>query len=732
MPKRFGRWFWLLPLLLGALCLTRVPAVALMAAALLLGWLPGRITLQFTGLPARYCGWGRTLLSIALSLAIMPTLLNPIWHFTNQGGPLLFVLVGLNLAGILARYSCELTVGGETRTPAPNLDDNPTTLRLFPTPLYAFVAGVILLLAAFATAGSYWPLDIGRGPSPAQIHDYIKHHAVLYSMQERPLPLGNPFYAGEAAGPTYYYHFFYLLPATLRAIAPGIGIGLAFGLVGALVAAAVAGLVAILAAELAARLQAPPRSRSNESLAASPAVHGAALLGLCLSSVVGGLDIIPVLLLRMRTITLDAWADTLVRIHNLLTQMVWTPQNMLGVLIALLATWLLGRRGWWGGWLVLGPLLGACLLGTSIWIALVVLPALVLFVLLDLRSAPLRRLVGAGAVAVLMLAGSWSTLAGYQEMSHRFGKSLTTEWPYHKLAFLGRLVPPGVLANLLDYPWMLVIEFGALLVFPLLLTRAMWHSAWRDAGLRLLLISSAVSLVSFVVVRSHYTYNDFGPRVILIAMAAGAVLGSQIISGASRTTTFLNPLGWRFHERLNGKRRRLAGFLFVPLLLLGLPVGLYQAPLAALRRHLPLTGKLAFVVPDEVRAALAEAPALRFIRNELPATAVIQAFPGDKRVELLQLIDRQIGISVLQEDTMVFYPVDLARHKQRLTEMQQLERPDANAAEVHALLQRLGVTHVLIGPIERKEWKGVAALDAAPYFKAVFSDATDTVLQVLP
>src|SRR5262249_21367594 len=147
-------------------------------------------------------------------------------------------------------------------------------------PVLASWAQRALLMAAativvFATVGAYWPTQGAHGLSPAIIHDFIKHHAVLLSLERRPLPLGNPFFADQATEPIYYYHFFYLIPATVRAAAPGLSIELAFGVQAALVALSLAGTATLLV------------KRVTGSAAC-------ATLAFLLTTVIGGLDIVPV------------------------------------------------------------------------------------------------------------------------------------------------------------------------------------------------------------------------------------------------------------------------------------------------------------------------------------------------------------------------------------------------------------------------------------------------------
>lgn len=670
--------------LLAVAALAPVQFVAAPAAALLLAYFPGRVAIELFRLRGD-CRGTRCLLSLALSLAIAPVFLNPLWHFANHrevliGGAWLVLVAGSIALAIVRRRACL----AEPDCGAP---------RLFETRgsrLLAVFVGVVL---AVGCVGTYWPADGPHGPAPSPVHDFIKHYAVLWSLERAPLPLGNPFFADDADGPAYYYHFFYLIPATVRAVSPSLSIHAAFAGQGLLVSLATAGMFYLLAKRLTQR-EAP------------------AMLALALATVVGGLDVIPLAVLNMRVITLDAWADTLVRIHALLTQMVWTPQNVQGVLITLVGAYALSARGSAGAWIVLLPLLGASLLGSTIWVAAIALPAALLWFLADLRRGPsrVRRLFAGLAAAMLTLAASWPSLAGYAETSRRHGKSLTLEWPHQQHALLGRFAPPGPLANLLDLPWVIVIEFGALAILPLLRPRAAWRRMWSDAGGRFLLIGALLALIGFITLRSHFRYNDFGQKAILAALAAAVVLSACAWDAGMRH--------WR---------RVIAAAVIVP----GLAVSLLQTPAAAVRRFVAPGSPLhAIALPAALRAQR-ESAAIHSLREQLPPGAVVQAHWSDGRLELQQLIGRQIGVMELQEDTHVFQG-SCGNVQTRAVESLAVAIRDADATELAAVLRGLRVTHVFVGEVERQAWPNLGRFQDASRFRTVFEDNVAAVYAVNP
>lgn len=697
---KLRRYEWLLPTLLAGLVAIRVDPLTTPAGLLLLCYLPGRLIVRGCGLADRWDVAGRVVLAVAISLAVTPVVLNPVWHYTNGVWPLLGV-VWLLLTLAYAWIEIKRPVNGQCLASPQQ--------RLFDRTATKVVAVIVGVLVAVATIGPYWPTELRGYPMPALIHDFIKHHGVLFSLQQRPLPLGNPFFADGAAGPVYYYHFFYLIPATVRAWSGSLSIELAFGLQSALVGITTAGIFYLIVKRFTGG-------------------DGPATLAALLATAIGGLDIIPLVIQHRPVITLDAWADYPVRIHNLLNQMIWSPQNVQGVLISLVAVYVLSLKGWWKGWFILGPVLAAALVGSSVWVALGVLPGLVLFVAVEIAGQYRRprrafqRLAGSLAVALLMLAAASPSLRGYAEMSLRQEKGLTVEWQYQSHALLGRLAPPGVLANLLDLPWVLVLELGPLLILPLLAPRRYWRRAWQDPGLRLLLLSAIVALLGFVCVRSNFQHNDFGQKIMMVAMAAGAVLAGGVLAPRMRRATFFNPLGWTLHgQSPRQPRLRLACFVSV-ILLLGLPMGIYEAPLTAVRRYISKDSPLRVIAHPIALRSAEEAAADRFLRHDLPAAAVIQAHWGTERLNLAQIARKQIGVTTLEQDTMVFFPADAEAHQRALAEVVEVLEQPATARRCHESLGAHGITHVFVGSVERELWRGLDKFADEHFFECVFRD----------
>ncbi|MCH7526497.1 MAG: hypothetical protein IID39_03580 [Planctomycetes bacterium] len=679
--------------------LTWVPITAVNTAAgfALLAYLPGRVLLRRLGVESHWSAAGRTVLALGVSLAVVPFMLNPLWHFCHEEWVIRLIVWAATLVLIF------LTPNVDSRTAS----DRPRKFFEFrPTRIAAGIVAVIIVLAVVLP---YWPTELFGYPVPATIHDFVKHHAVLDSLQRRSLPLGNVFYADGANEPVSYYHFFYLIPATVRLwTGHNLSIELAFGISSALVALSTTGMIYLIT----------KRFYGGEA----PATLAAALV-----TVVGALDIFPFISLMIEQgrplLTLDAWAVHPYRIHNFLNQMTWSPQNVSAILIVLLGSYVLSTGKVRRGWLVLGPILGASLLGSSVWVALGALPALAVWAM----TRP-RILLGAVAVATLMIVASAPTLIEYSSLGAQAGRGLTTEWPANPHGALGRLVEPGVFANLLNLPTQLVLEFGAKVLLLVLVPVTLWRRMWRDDGLRYLCIAGVVSIVAFVIVRSELRHNAFGQKIVMLAMAFTAIMAAAAVAADPGPFRWWNPLGWRAMSRasLPGANR-----ILMAILVLGLPMGLYEAPLTAARRYLEQALAFRRASPERAAALSAERAALTFMRYKLPADAVVQGEGSPQRAELAQLVRKQIGVMEPQDDVMVFDPPDRESYLQCVDEVLGALRIGESAARTHEVLRKHRITHVFIGLVEREAWARLERFEAPQFFSDVFRQGETRVVSVL-
>ncbi len=655
--------------------------IATLAGIALIAYLPGRALLPHLGISQHWDQPGRAVFSIGVSLATVPFLLNPAWHLTHDRFLMLGYVWLINVLLILfqPRHATECP-------PTPFFEHRRTRC----------LAGFILFIIVLGTVFPYWPTELFGYPLPCGIHDHIKHHAMLHSMEQRHLPIGNIFYAPGADTPVHYYHFFYLVPATVRLFTNhALDLELAFGLGSALVGIAFAGMTYAFAKRFSG-------SEANATLAA------------VLVTLVGGLDIIPLVNHMIERgvliIIQDAWAAQHYRLHNFLNQMVWAPQNLIGMLVVVLGVYQLSARGPWRGWYVFGPIWGAAMVGSSIWVAIGALPALAIWVLTKPRLIP-----HAVVVAVLMTAAAYPSLAGYLEAGSRHGPSLSTDWPYNRFATLGRLTGPGILANWLDLPIRFVVEFGVAMYW-VFLPRGVWRKFWNDNGLRWLMFGGVIAVVGITIFHSNMTYNAFGQRIIMLAMLFFALSSSQIVEGEFGRPRFWNPLGWRFRPFVP----RWSIGPFVVMGTLGLSISLMEAPGSGVKRYL------------KGQPSAAERASYLFLRHELPADAVVQGTALAKGADLAQIARRQLGVIGPQEDVMVFDPPatgmgDYLSCYEAVSHVLQLGE---SSAKTHDVLSRYGITHVYLGTREATLWGSLERFEDGEFFEPLFDQDGVRILRL--
>lgn len=556
----------------------------------------------------------------------------------------------------------------------------------------------IVVWVAACTACFYWVPVAGPHTHANPSNDYIKHHAITWSLAEHPLPLRSPFYAARPNERYHYYDGFYLVPAALRVMTGGKAqIAVVFGAAAALNAAAFVAMAALLARGLL--------NRSRAMLIATACV-----------CVVGGWDVLAVSARALAggplTAVLDAWCPPAWRIHNLLDNMLWCPQHVCAVLVLLTVAYLLQQapsRTWW---LVMGPLAVLSLLGASIYQAMVILPAAGVYVAHRVLTSPrpgrrqdwrLWGLVTSAGALTLVLA--WPRLSGYLEMAGRHDGGLTLTWPRFPLAVLGAKLAPGPLANWLDGLWMLPVDFGVGAVAALLVSRSGWARLWRDPGLRLVGFAGLLGLALMWTVRSDINRIDYGFR--LAAMPAMVIAAALVGLVAEGTSVRRLPAG-------------LAQALLYAGLILGLPVGLYEAPLLAGRTLL------------ETDPEAADSGAFTWLRLSTPRDAVVQGNPYE-RLYLPQRTDRPTGVLDPRDPHVsVLRPRDIA-------EMEEAAEWTAGAyaapPEMAAMiLKRAGATHVLLGSKEQALLgpQRLNPFEDSRRFEKMYDDGRARVYRLIP
>jgi hypothetical protein len=291
----------------------------------------------------------------------------------------------------------------------------------------------------------------------------------------------------------------------------------------------------------------------------------------------------------------------------------------------------------------------------------------------------------------------------YREMSHRYPGGLTLQWDRYPNALLGRVAAPGPLANLLDAPWILLIDLGIGAIACLAVTRATWRAAWNQPGLRLLIACGGLGVLCTFIVRSNTTRIDYAFRT--------AVMPANIVA-AVMVGAMLRP------ENLRTWVRGIARPLLIAGCILGLPVGLYELPAIAGRTL--VEGRFVYDSPQM----------MRFLRDSLPTDAVVQVDPVEG-VVVPQVIGRQIG--VLNPDdphVLVLRPPEPPRLYEAHRDIRTAyETRDTAAA--HQLLRRWGVTHVLAGQAEHRKYGELSQFRDPRYFSAVKVDGNSALYALI-
>lgn len=646
--------------------------VSVPALGYLLFWVPGRMLVQLLRPLRNQPGWQWS--ALAGSLMLMPVVLHWTWWLSNSRPAVLSAIVLTDVALVLA--------AGRWGGP-----DAPPTSPLFESHRQRVLFGLLVAWVAAWVFLFYWVPAAGGRLVPSPSGDYVKHHAVLWSLERHPLPLRNIFFAAQSDAPYYYYEQFHLLPAALRVIcAGGISQEFAFGAVAALTAVAVTALVFLIA-----------RSVLN--------TVWPAMLATACATVVGGWDAIPAAIYSWRIghpiIVLDAWCPVLWRTHNVMNSFLWCPQHVaaMGTLL-LCCYWLqVAPHRWW--WMLVAPLAAASIFGSSAYMAVFCLAGAGVYGALrwhrELRIPRGRpgRLTLAAMAVILLSAGLMGWRAWhYHVMNSRFGGGATLSWDRFPRAWLGRAVEPGVLANWMEAPWLVPVEFGLGAVAIVLVGRGLWRRLWRGDGSRLLVIVALLGFSALWTVRTGINSIDYAYRMgSMVTLILGA-----ICAGALLDPSLVRPFAWRWRKPVLA-----AGIL------LGLPVGFYEPPAMALRT-------LAETGPDRPYVG-----SVQYLREVSPPEVVVQPDPVSGAA-LLQLFNRQTGVMNPSDPHVnVFCPPDKQLMMRAVDDViAALGSKDARNA--HDLLARWKITHVLVGPRERKRYGDLAHLADPRCFEIVYHD----------
>ncbi len=668
----------ILIILAGGCCFVPSLWIAFPAAALLVLYLPGRQWARL--IPGLIENLGVHLSSVVLSITAVPVILTWTWRISNDRLIVLCVLLAICLVPWLFHRK-------KIDIPLP-FKETGKRHRWAMIAITAYIGFCVF-------ASHYLPQAAGRTEVTAA-HDYIKHHAILLSLERHPLPLHNYFYAAEKDTPYYYYEYHYYLPTAIRKLcgdAPSIP--LAFGFTSATLAIVFLCMVHALAYSFL-------NSRTG------------AIIATACASIVGGWDAIPIAIKMLYgsapVVVLDSWILSPWRIHNLITQFMWCPQHVSAAVTLMLTAYLLHKKPGGKWWIIAAPIFGASIFGGSVYQAMVFFPAAAIYIITRLvrsrhDSKLLRREIAAiGLIALagfaLMAVQAWQ----YNAINERYPGGLTTSWDRMPWAFFGKALQPGVLANYLDAWWIILIDFGVGTLACFLVAKSYWSRLFNDEGMRLLTIAAIIGPLAMFTIHSSINPIDYGLRVTVIP----AQIIAAITVGAALCTA-----------NVRSRIRRWSKPILITGMTLGLPVGFYELPASALRSVL------------KPRSAGTDVKAINYIKENTPLDAVVQGDP-EKRLTLTQLTDRATGVlDPFNAHVTVFQPVSRSRMIQAFEDVQNAFRTH-DSRQAHQLLSKWGVTHLLIGEVERKSFADLSQFNNDQFFHLLYNDPGACVYQLRP
>ncbi|MCB0226257.1 MAG: hypothetical protein KDI02_21380, partial [Anaerolineae bacterium] len=451
-----------------ALILVPVAPVATVGGLMLLIFLPGGQLTRWLGLARGGLTFKNIALSTALGLVTSPILIywsSLLFGFNRWTVLVTFSLYILALAAWVSHRPPKI---GE-ETPPIGLDGASLWTRL-----------VIVLLIGITAVGvylAYFELDTAQGYYPVQMEDWQKHYGVAFALRYTGVPPTSMFFYGMFPDePLIYYYFLHLNGATLDLLQSGSPfLHQTFVTVIILASLSFSSVVFLLAQRL-----------FQDRIAA--------VWSLAFATVIGGLDVIPIL---HRTIEkyranfpdgpiplgvylprehIDNWVSALsLRLNTFYAHHVWVPQHLTALTIVCLGCYLYLEVKERRKLLIILPLLLFSLLGHSTWIAVIVAAALFLFALWQIGLIYRRQgfgdarqlFLGYAVIAVAFVAVAAPFIAGLigpnaPKSGIAFVIPTLDSWailrPFQ--ATFGN----AVWARVLDLPLHFFIEMGALLI----------------------------------------------------------------------------------------------------------------------------------------------------------------------------------------------------------------------------------------------------------------------------
>ena len=451
-----------------ALILIPIAPIATFGGLLLLIFLPGGQLTRRLELTEGVWTFKNIALSTALGLVTSPIVI----YWSS-------LLFGFNRWTVLIVFTLYiLAMAAWVSYRPPDMGDEPPPIDLDGASLWTRL--VIVLLMGITAVGvylAYFELETPQGYYPVQMEDWQKHYGVAFALRYTGVPPTSMFFYGMFPDePLVYYYFLHLNGATLDLLQSGPPfLHQTFVTVIVLASLSFSSIFFLLAQRLFQN-------------------RAAAVWSLAFATVIGGLDVIPIL---HRTIEkyranfpdgpipigvylprehIDNWVSALsLRLNTFYAHHVWVPQHLTALTIVCLGCLLYlaikDRRKL----LIIMPLLLFSLLGHSTWIAVIVAAALFLFALWQIGTTyrhqgfdDARQLFfGYALVAVAFIAVASPFIAGLigpnaPKSGIAFVIPTLDSWAI--LRPFQTAFGNAVWARVLDLPLHFFIEMGALLV----------------------------------------------------------------------------------------------------------------------------------------------------------------------------------------------------------------------------------------------------------------------------
>ena len=532
----------LLALGMALVALMPIPAVSFPASVGLLILLPGLQIVRWLGLYASRREGRTIILSVASGLLIMPIFLHWAGLAFGFSRPVAFAVPLLLTIALAGLNTLRPTAG---RSPKP-LFESRRQYVLFGVLMLVLVVGIIVPYVRGYTPAGVYPVEMG---------DWFKHYGVSWSIRHTGVPPVDIFFYGDPAQERMsYYYYFHLTAATLDYLHGG-----ASSVYHSIIILVITATVSFL---LVFYLLARKVLQTT----------GAALWSLLCVSLVGGLDVIPMIPRNLdlfkktfpdRPITwlsyfptdhVDNWAPApYLRINTLYATFIWVPQHVTALLALIFGLYLFKAVSNRLRLATVAPFVLLSILGHSTWIAMIAYLCLALYALIEVRRCwqardrreALRVLGIYALVAVCLLVISFPLVRELTSPSAPksgivFEIPLTRDWK--ALSFFRQTFPHIYAARLLDLVEQYIIELGPLLLCGL---GGLWLFS-RDRRPERLMPYFVLAIVlgflsiSFFASGRAWTEmgftlnNDLGMRAIMPAQAILALFAGYSLDSLTR------------------------------------------------------------------------------------------------------------------------------------------------------------------------------------------------------